>query len=1420
MIKLKLSVVENKDGIDFEISQDELLSSAVDRCLKDYVKEEIKLGENFNVLVNGHKIDPDMWAFVKLNSSDNVLIAPMIKGGDGFGQILKSVVIMVAALVVSPLVYGPLGLAAGSVGAALVTAGVTIAASLLMNALIPPPNPDIGGDSAGGNPSSSQMYSINGQSNAVKRYQTVPKVYGTHRIFPNIAASPYTELETDPDTGNLIQYFYAIYDFGLGPMDVRDIKIGETPITEFSDVEYRLVDPNKPLVSEGSWDDDTRDTFELYKGDVERESVSYALNSDESPSTPVDEYQVVRNAPTNSLNDKQEINITMVNPSGLYGFSATGQRSTRAIDLTIEFSKVGEDIWRGFNDPTYVDSFEGVGGSPTYSYFGQTLYSPGVSNGGIYPQTKAELSGYTYQYGESGIVDWFTTKRFYGLLKGANSVVLATDANIIGKNLFIGGEDCGIVTSGTLYSGGYTTYTFSKPLEVNVTLFTFFSIGPDDGIMTPEELLKSDISTTGKVYYRVLNVGQARIERNESGAVYSTFKFTPKDIASFKIRITRKSTSSQYTNTVADALTFGAITCRFDRSPINTDKRHVFMEIRIRATNQLNGTIQNLSAVCSSVLDTWNGSAWEKQITSNPAWVYCDLLTGEINKRAISKSRLHIPSIVEWADFCDEVPTPPPSQTFTYPRFTCNMILDYNPTLQASINQIANAAQASLNIVDGKYGVLVDKLKTVPVQIFTNRNSRDFGSSRSYTLQPHALKVSYIDPTADWEPRETIVYDNGYTEANATFFDELESFACTNPQQAWRFGRYMLAQNRLRQEKISITVDFENLVCTRGDYVQYAQDVMKTGGTPARVKTVSGNQITIDDGIETGPYSYGYVFRAVDGGIHTNTLTVVNSDTFNLNGSPLPQVGDLIVIGVVGSIVMDCIVKSIDPNDGMSATLILVEKADAIYDSESTDTMPAYSPQISPTTDTDFAPPSEVENLQVVDNFYECNGNALDYKVTLDWDVPAGAAYEIFEVYVDSGRGYNFESYTKDSIFTYKADRANLGINHKFKVLAVSATGKKLDLGSVGEVSQTISVKTDPPSDISTFNADITGEVLQLSWTKIPDCSCQDYLIRYSPTTNGSWDRSIPMLRVGRDTNLTSTQARTGTYLIKAVDFEGNESLNATTVITTIPNLFGLNVIDETTDFPALNGSKERVEVSGGLILDTKVVGGVDTSEYYSDGYYYYQNLLDLGEIYTVRLQSLIQAEGYTLQDLMSNWITLDAVDALAHAGSSDWDVETEYRTTDQFNTIADWVTLSSIDPISQGTPDQWTVWKKFTIGDATGRIFAFRLRLVSNKLSVTPRVFDGTIRSDMPDRIESYNNLSAPTGGLLVSYVPSFKGPNNSPNIQISIESAQSGDYWSFDYKTLDGFYIRFFDKDNNPVARTFDSQVKGYGRKATAVI
>jgi len=1409
-------------SMEIESIVNETILESVKRTLAiaGYSEDE-RILEMFQVLINGEKLDRELWEMVVVKEGDRILIAPELKRGEG-AQTLKTIALIAAAVVLAPTIIGAAG--ATGIGAAAINAGVLIGSGLILNALIPPPEVNQSGTKG---PKDAQMYSITSQQNGFNKWGYVPKVYGRHRMFPTIAATPYTEIEADPETKELVQVYYAIYDFGLGPATVDTIRIGNTPIGEFQDADFRLVDLNKPAVDEGIWDEVLEDDFEFYKGDVERVNVGIPLNGNQEDGDPVEEWQLIRFASEPGEDVKQEITLDFALPSGLIAYRSDGGAVTRLIELKVQFSKADEDVWRNFNDLGYVSKFKTTGGAT-----GSDLNLLRDKDFNLSPFDTDNYTILSVEFAGWNVYDGGTAMELvtFGLKKGATYIDAPSGQAAVNNFLTFNDKVLGqIVSISASPIPGASRYNLLSPLKKSHQLYIWsreanLSGGPPGPYV---ELLNNWYTPTGvPMRVKISSSGQFNLSGKQTGQKYATIKFSPREFSDYKVRVTRIRSSSSSNKSVQDGLVWSAITTRFDRKPILTEKRHLFLELRIRATNQLNGSIQDLSGEVSSVLDVYDPDTetWSKQISGNPAWVFADLLTGIINTRALDKSRLDVDSLVEWAEFCDELPTAPPSQTFNSSRFISNFVLDYDATLQTVLDSVSNSAQASLNIVDGKYGVLLDKLRTTPVQIFTPRNSWGFSSSRNYTDQPHAIRVSYVDPFSKWDQNEVIVYADGY-DINTALPDkiqELKTFGCTNSEQAWRYGRYMLAQAVLRQENISINTDFEYLVCTRGDYVQITQDVMKVGGRPARVKTVSGNQITIDDALDTIPVGYGYTFRNPTSGIYTSTLTVINSDTFDLDGT-MPAVGDLIIIGPVGSITFDCIVKAIIPQDDLTATITLVEKADAIYDAESTDTLPAYSPNLNLNTDTDLAAPPAIEDFIVTDNDWRVVGNTYQHYIGLDWELPTGAAFETFEIYVDSGKGYNLIDYTQESFYEYIVNNENLGIEHFFKVLAVSSTGKKIPLIEAPIVSATPLRKTTPPSDVTALYINITNQVIELTWPSVSDEDVFEYTLRYNPVSDDSqiWDNTIPLIRVsGRNTSV-SVQGRTGTYFIKAVDLNGNESANVALAVTSIPNLFDLNVVEETNDFPTLPGVLDTVEFDGsGLVLRRVVAGPPEDNEFYPEGFYYYEQLLDLGDIYTVRFQSLIQAQGYTVSDLMVNWLTLDSVPFLSQAGGSDWAVETQLRATDATNTMAEWTTLDAVTTLTEGINTNWSTWRTFTIGDFTGRVFQFRLRLVSNTLSVSPRVFDGVIRADMPDRTLVLNNLTSSVMGSHVTFDPEFYGPSPAPNIQITVDDAQSGDYYLITGKALDGFDITFYDSTNTPVVRQYDVGVTGYGYKATEII
>lgn len=1640
MIKLKLNF--DKDGSqnqDIEIIEGELLSIAVKRSVEQIPLGDFKIEQIFNAVLNGQHIEYPLWEKIQLRQEDVLVITPKIRDGD-FGQIFKQVVIIAAAITASVLTGG-----LGAVASAAIVAGVTIATTLALNALIPPISPNAGTNSSSSSIDQSQMYAITGQSNKMTPLGFVPKVYGTFRMFPIIAATPYTELSVDPSTGEIVQYLVCIYDFGLGTPQISKLQIGDTPLTlsSFTDFQYNLVDPNQPDVPQDNFDLHLEKGFKIYKGSRHTGALSIAL---------IDGQESIQLTDDNPAGDTPEITLDFVCPSGLYGYDAGGQKVAREVNLDIEFAPVGSSDWKAYNDTSAVSHFEFIGGTDTV-VFSDTF--PALQPD--HPLFDLYFDGYGYSNGSyanivgGNFTSWVYPKQY------SNSILAnSSDGWQVGRSVFVSGEFKGNILSITPVIG-YPTYVQLNLDQTNIgyalAYYWYGQVAYNDPTITwisaqPIAKITSSDSIPGR----------ANIVGDKTTPVYASFRFTPKVPQQYQVRVRRIGSTGNYALQKGDDVTWGGITTAYARKPIKTTKRHVFMELRIKATSQLNGNIQNLSAVCSQVLPVYdpNTQTWSRQVTSNPAWVFCDILTGEVNKKAVDVPRLHLDSILEWADYCAEVPTPPPGATYIYPRFQANFILDYNTTCQDLLIQLGSAAQASLNIIDGKYGVLIDRTKNTPVQVFTPRNSKNFSSSRLYAARPDGVKVQWIDPNTGWTNAEVAVYDNGFNEQNAEKFDNLTAFGCISHEQAWRFGRYMIAQSRLRQETMTLLVDFEHLICTRGDFVQISQDVMEVGGRPARVKSVSGIQFTIDDDIDIDPLlNYGVTHRAIDGVISDSDISVLSSNTFSLisnklifsgdtrayaldvyyrfGGIPLPigrqrrvdnlaastpwngavttytlpylpisdddlciwldgemrtdwsrsgltvtfpfdsgtqqfdailresssdvtgtlkklysvtgnydgtntnyvipdapisiddtlvfqngnyrsnisvagnvisvlgydsttedidiqyrynggasrigtgkrelavsgaynptsntttytllnepisdndmlaffdgflrsdynqglappAVGDLVVIGEVSQIVFDCIVKSIAPNDDQSATLTLLERANEIFDYESTNVLPDYNPQLSNTSIPDAAPPLAVRNLTLIDNTWQCaqTKSGYNYYADISWDIPPGSVYEFFEIWFDDGRGYAPVAQTMAKRFHVDIDQTRLGSNMGLKVVAVAASGKKLQLIQMPEVRFTPIAKNTPPSDVIDLGMNITNQTLQLSWDLISDCDCAGYEIRFSSGTNDVWEASIPLQTVDRNTSSLTVQARTGAYLIKAVDFAGNKSTNAARGITTIPNLFDINVIQEFNDAPTFTGMKQQTAMLGeAVILDTLRAGTVDTMMFQPEGFYEIAELLDLGDIYTVRLSSYIRADGYRFGELMSSWAHLSDVAHLSTSESEDWSVGVEYRATDQVLAMSDWVHLSDIAHIQEGTDAGFTDWRLIpTSGDATGRVFQFRVRMESITPNVTPRLFDATIKADMPDREDVINNLvSSASVPTVVTYVTPFKGPGTTPVVQIAINDAQSGDYWQFvlGSKTLDGFQIVFYDKTNTQVVRNFDVGAKGYGsRNATTI-
>jgi hypothetical protein len=121
-----------------------------------------------------------------------------------------------------------------------------------------------------------------------------------------------------------------------------------------------------------------------------------------------------------------------------------------------------------------------------------------------------------------------------------------------------------------------------------------------------------------------------------------------------------------------------------------------------------------------------------------------------------------------------------------------------------------------------------------------------------------------------------------------------------------------------------------------------------------------------------------------------------------------------------------------------------------------------------------------------------------------------------------------------------------------------------------------------------------------------------------------------------------------------------------------------------------------------------------------------------------------------------------------------------------------------------------YTSFRNFVIGDYTARYLKFKLIMTSADLSSTPVVSALTVSVDMQDRIFSGNDITSGTSTYTVTFTNPFKSVNYATGI--TMENANTGDYFTVLNKTINGFDVAFFNSSDAGVSRVFDYIAKGY--------
>jgi len=788
------------------------------------------LGLSARVFIDGRYIPDSEWGTLVPRTGQCLVARAIPRGGGGGGgkdvmRMVAMIGIMALAIGVPILVATTSLIAAGTLGGALFTTAIGLVGTLAINALIPPARPklnDLSNMSTGSN-----TLTISGTSNQLIPYGVVPRVYGLHRIFPPLGARHYTEVSGDR------QFLRALFCFGPGPLALSDFKIGENSIDLYKDVEIEV---HQGYV--------TDPPHTLYPAAVNEEPLSIPVKSGASP---------IRTSKPNA----NELGIDFTFPGLWKDKTNRDGIDPVTVNLRVEYRLQGDVPFLIANGAPAVRST-------------MTTALTGTNNDLIFTQQgagSAAGNNISIAYVDPGVHD--VASETVRVTPVGNGFAFTVILRRVGGNYSLA-----VQVMNALLSASFSTATRFNPTGPIRTVASVIGI-----TLAPGNDGTGQVAPMAPTFLRggrdeTPSLSQTNMHTSQF-TVPIVFK-TPTP-GTYEVRVTRL-TADSTDPLVHDEVFWTALRTIRPGSEIDLiPPGMASVAIRIRATDQLHGTLDSFNAVAHSILPDWDGNAWVPRETSNPASIFRDIHQGTANARPKADDRMDLETLQGFHERC------------TQHGFEFNAVVDFRSTLSELGRDVLAAGRATPGYRDGKVSVIEDIPQTIPAHILTPRNSWDFKGTKVFSDLPHALKVRFVNADTLQQDEVVVIADGyGVTDAEgirrdafghpttlpeATKFEAWEAGLGVNvPAQIFKIKRYHLAVLALRPETYSVSSDFENLVMRPGDLVKVQHDIPLFGLCSGRIVGLTqdalgrATTITLDEPcVMLSGERYGIRLRLQDG---------------------------------------------------------------------------------------------------------------------------------------------------------------------------------------------------------------------------------------------------------------------------------------------------------------------------------------------------------------------------------------------------------------------------------------------------------------------------------------------------------------------------------------------------------------------------
>lgn len=899
-----------------------------------------RLREYGAACVNLTYIPRDRWATTFPKNGDTVIfrLRGVAGGGGGglFGSILGIVAIVAAAALTwwaggsgAAVVAGWLGVTEGvAAGLMAVTAlGLTAAGMALLNNSIAA-KPSMGSIDSG---NFVDAKFLSGGNNSTRPYETIPQVLGIGRMTFDYLCKPYTE-QADRYTN----YLRVAFTAGYGPVEITNIRNGDSDIEKYNDVQCNIYT--------GYGNDQTP---KIYTADAEETSINITLGkNDHNYRTTVD--------------DVDQIQVVLYWPQGLWYRNNRGDKCNITSTGIIRYRAVNGD-WNELHKVVRPYSITFSGCSPlvvketsTHSNYSGQWYNRYGNTKYTYSDTKTytlyRWYTVTVQQGTCNIRNYGggITDRMYDVpsdeywneyLRKTYSWWDIVRGRVPGKPARLAG-----VPTGELLLA-YVCVSGNKIVAVDDRRT---SSGIEGCGLTTNglrlDIAKGSIANAGVTTWNIT-------KNNELRAFTQVYTFNvSRGQYEIDVQLTSADDEEKAWWDAQAALQVQWLVMRTFtfRSPFTPRKPLAWLEMRIRATDQISGSLDEINGMVASIVKDYDyeTDTWVERASDNPASLFRHVLQGPAipDEYRVDDAHIDLEKLKDWHNYCR-------IQGFSYFRV---LGADSGMSVYEVLTEIAAAGYAKPVLKPeegGIWSVWIDEPQTTVMQHFTEHNTWGVQWTKKTIDIPHAIRATFVNKDKGYEQDTVTVYVDGHNESNSTKFENwgVDYFqGITDIKQVQRVCRRAMAFAKLRPETLSFMCAMEYVTSQVGDLVRVTNSFVQWGlGSGWIVDTITNDNggvigLVLSESVTlTANVEHSIRVRRADAkgtSFKADILTVSESKQTNevmftkvvVDNAPAP--GDLYQFGYKDKESHECIITAIEPESGDIARITVCDYSPELFD--------------------------------------------------------------------------------------------------------------------------------------------------------------------------------------------------------------------------------------------------------------------------------------------------------------------------------------------------------------------------------------------------------------------------------------------------------------------------------------------------------